>query len=86
MPVEDSTNKERDFGRSCGHIHTRINALAQHSYLPSAEGFYPQNLACTPKNDEVPYMLLYIEGTKIRIKTKCIPNFKMQWNPVEDTK
>ena len=24
-------------------------------------------------------MLLYIEGTKIRNKTKCTPNFKMQW-------
>ena len=41
----------------------------------------PQNLACTPKNDEVLYMLLYIEGTKIRNKTKCTPNFKMQWEP-----
>ena len=27
-------------------------------------------------------MLLYIEGTKIRNKTKCTPNFKMQWEPV----
>ena len=26
-------------------------------------------------------MLLYIEGTKIRNKTKCTPNFKMQWIP-----
>ena len=54
----------------------------QHSHLPSAEVFfYPQNLAWTPKNDEVPYMLLYIEGTKIRNKTKCTPYFKMQWEP-----
>ena len=56
-----------------------LKASYWHSHLPSAEGFYPQNLACTPKNDEVPYMLLYIEGTKIRNKTKCTPNFKMQW-------
>ena len=46
--------------------------IAQHSHLLSAEGFLPQNLTCTPKNDEVPYMVLYIEGT---------PNFKMQWEP-----
>ena len=26
-------------------------------------------------------MLLYIEGTKIKKKTKCTPNFKMQWEP-----
>ena len=67
----------------CAHT---LNMLAkiihlQQSHLPSAEGFYPQNLACTPKNDEVSYMLLYIEGTKIRNKTKCTPDFKMQWDP-----
>ena len=45
---------------------------------PLQRGFYPPKLACTPKNDEVPYMLLYIEGSKIRNKTKCTPNFKMQ--------
>ena len=43
--------------------------------------FYPQNLACTPKNDEVPYMLLNIEGIKIRNETKCTPYFKMKWEP-----
>ena len=48
---------------------------------PLQRDFYPQNLACTPKNDEVPYMLLYIEGTKIKNKTKCTPDFKMQWEP-----
>ena len=48
---------------------------------PLQRVFYPQNLACTPNNDEVPYMLLYIEGTKIRNKPKCTPNFKMQWEP-----
>ena len=26
-------------------------------------------------------MLLYIEGTKIRNKTHCTPNLKMQWEP-----
>ena len=39
--------------------------------------FYPQNLACTPKNDEAPYMLLYIEVTKIRNKTKCTPTVQI---------
>ena len=29
-------------------------------------------------------MLLYIEGTKIRNKTKCTPNFKMQWEPCKE--
>ena len=48
---------------------------------PLQRVFYTQNLACTPKNDEVLYMLLYIEGTKIRNKTKCTPSFKMQWEP-----
>ena len=60
-------------GEGGGHL--------QHSHLPSAERFYPPNLACTPKNDEVPYMVLYIEGTKIRNKTKCTSNLKMQWEP-----
>ena len=53
------------------------------SHLPPTEGFFtPQILACTPKTDEVPYMLLYTENsTKIKNKTKCTPNFKMQWEP-----
>ena len=45
---------------------------------------YHQNLACTPhppQNDEASYMLLCIEGTKIRNKTQCTPNLKMQWEP-----
>ena len=52
---------------------------------PLQRVFYPQNLACTPKNDEVPYTLLYIEGTKIRNKTKCTPDFKMQREPCSDS-
>ena len=31
-------------------------------------------------------MLLYIEGTKIRIKTKCTPNFKSCGNPIINVK
>ena len=59
------------------HIVTKVSI----PIYPLQRVFYPQNLACTPKNDEVPYMLLYIEGTKIRNKTKCTPNFKLQWEP-----
>ena len=70
------------------HLFIHANSLAlirlrdpglqlQHSHEPSAEGFYPQNLACIPKNDEVPCMLLYTEGTEIRNKTKCTTNFKV---------
>ena len=40
---------------------------------PLQRVFYPQNLACTPQNDEVAYMLLCTEGTKISNKTKCTP-------------
>ena len=58
----------------------------QHYHLPSAEGFFtPKTWLVHPpppqKNDEVLNMLLYNEGIKIRNKTKCIPNVKMQWNP-----
>ena len=41
----------------------------QHSHLPSAEGFYPRKLSCTPNIQGIPYMLLYIEGTKLRKKS-----------------
>ena len=58
-----------------------LNGLFSIHIYPLQRVFYPQNLACTPKNDKVPYMLLYTEGTKIRNKTKCIPNCKMQWEP-----
>ena len=37
--------------------------------------FYPENLACAPKNVEIPYMLLYIEGTKKGIRPKY-PRFQ----------
>ena len=37
----------------------------QLSHLPSAEGFYPQNLFCTPKIEES--MLLHIGGYKSKI-------------------
>ena len=49
---------------------------------PLQRVFYPQNLACTPQNDKASCMLLYIEGTKIRNKTRCTPNWKMQWEPL----
>ena len=41
-----------------------VNNLSSIPIYPLQRVFYPQNLVCTPKNDEVPYMLLYIEGTK----------------------
>ena len=50
----------------------RLNACSIPIY-PLQRVFYPQNLACTPKNDEMSYMPLYIKGTKIRNKTKCTP-------------
>ena len=60
----------------------RVNRnAAQHSHLPSAEAFYPQNVLCTCKIEGTLYMLLYIAGTKIRKRSKCTPNFKMQWEP-----
>ena len=59
----------------------RFKLIISIPIYPLQRIFYPQNLACTPKNDEVPYMLLYIVGTKISNKTKCTPNFKMQWEP-----
>ena len=62
---------------NCQSISARINSPSSLTAFPFTlrRGFfYPQNLACTPKNDEAPYMLLYIEGTKIMNKTKCTPN------------
>ena len=82
--------KEREFKNSLTKKHlrqyfkTKISSCSkvQHSHLPSAEGFfYPQNLACTPLNDEVPNMLLYINGTKIMNKIKGTPNSKCSGNP-----
>ena len=52
---------------------------------PLQRVFYPPNLACTPKNDEVPYTLLYIEGTKKGIRPNVPPIFKMQWELCSDS-
>ena len=50
---------------------------------PLQRDFYPPKFGLYAKNDEVSYMLLYIEGTKIRNKTNCTPSFKMQWEPCQ---
>ena len=63
-----------------GALPTALRGPAKYSIpiYPLQRVFYPQNLACTPRNDVVPYMLLYTEGTKIRNKTKCTPKSKCQ--------
>ena len=38
--------------------------------------FTPKIWPVPPKNDEAFFMLLYIEGTKIRNKTRCTPNLR----------
>ena len=47
-------------------------------------GFFTPKFGLYPKNGKASYMLLYIEGTEIRNKTRCTPNSKMQWEAWTD--
>ena len=52
---------------------TRLSVISarnwQHSHLPSAVCFFtPKMMMCTPENEETFYMILYIDGTKMRKK------------------